>query len=56
MSIPTIVFSGRDGGEALNRADYCIVATGEMTSTIQEVQIVLAHTLCEYVERAINEF
>ena len=53
MGIPTIVFSGRDGGEAKAKADYCIVPPGEMTSTIQEIHIVLAHTLCECVERAI---
>jgi len=53
MGIPTIVFSGRDGGLAKQKCDYCIVASGEMTSTIQEIHIVLAHTLCESVEKAI---
>ncbi|NDB70861.1 MAG: SIS domain-containing protein, partial [Methylocystaceae bacterium] len=52
-SIPTIVFAGRDGGLALEKSDYCIVANGEMTSTIQETHIVLAHSLCEYIERSI---
>jgi D-sedoheptulose 7-phosphate isomerase len=52
-SIPTIVFAGRDGGRALEKADYCIIANGDMTSTIQETHIVLAHSLCEYVERSI---
>ncbi len=53
MAIPTIVFTGRDGGAASAKADYCIVSPGEMTSTIQEIHIVLAHTLCECVEQAI---
>jgi len=53
MSIQSIVFSGRDGGSAKDKTDYCIVAPGDMTSTIQEVHIVLAHSLCECVERAI---
>jgi D-sedoheptulose 7-phosphate isomerase len=53
MKIPTIIFTGRDGGIAKMKADYCIVSPGEVTSTIQEVHIVLAHTLCECVERAI---
>ena len=53
MAIPTIVFTGRDGGSASTKADYCIVAPGDMTSTIQEIHIVLAHTLCECVEQAI---
>lgn len=55
MSIPTIAFTGRDGGAVKEKADFCIVATGEMTSTIQEIHIVLAHSLCECVERAIFE-
>lgn len=53
MGIPTIIFTGRDGGVAEQKCDYCIVAPGEMTSTIQEIHIVLAHTLCESVEQAI---
>jgi len=53
MGIPTIVFTGHKGGAAKEKADYCIIASGEMTSTIQEIHIVLAHTLCECVEQAI---
>jgi D-sedoheptulose 7-phosphate isomerase len=51
--IPSIVFCGRDGGPARAAADYCIIATGTETSTIQELHIVLAHTLCECVESAL---
>jgi D-sedoheptulose 7-phosphate isomerase len=53
MGIPTIVFSGPDGGAAANLADYCIKAPGIATANIQEVHIVLAHSLCECAERAI---
>jgi len=53
MGIPTIIFTGHNGGIAKEKSDYCIIASGEMTSTIQEIHIVLAHTLCECVERAI---
>ena len=53
MGAPSIVFCGRDGGAAKALADYCIVAPGAATSTIQEVHIVLAHTLCECVEAAM---
>jgi D-sedoheptulose 7-phosphate isomerase len=55
MAIPTIIFTGRDGGAAKGKSDFCIVAPGEMTSTIQEIHIVLAHSLCECVERDIFE-
>ena len=53
MNIPAIVFSGNGGGLVKKKANYCVVATGNKTSTIQEVHIVLAHTLCECVEREI---
>lgn len=53
MGVPSIVFCGREGGAAKALADYCIIAPGTATSTIQEVQIVLAHTLCECVESAM---
>jgi len=53
--IPSIVFTGRDGGRTREQANYCIIAPGAATSTIQEVHIVLAHTLCEYVEQIIIE-
>jgi D-sedoheptulose 7-phosphate isomerase len=53
LGIPTIVFCGRDGGEAKALADYCVTAPGTATSTIQEMHILLAHTLCELVETAM---
>ena len=48
--IKTIVFTGRNGGLAKGLADYCLIVPGEMTSSIQELHILLAHTLCESVE------
>lgn len=53
LAIPSIVFCGRDGGAAEAYADHVIVVPGEATSTIQELHIVLAHTLCECVEAAM---
>jgi len=53
MGVPSIVFCGRDGGAARALADHCIIAPGSATSTIQELHILLAHTLCECVESAI---
>jgi D-sedoheptulose 7-phosphate isomerase len=53
MGISSVVFSGRDGGKLKELADYCILANGDATSTIQELHIVLAHTLCECVENEI---
>jgi D-sedoheptulose 7-phosphate isomerase len=48
--IPSIAFSGREGGAVKDWADFCVVAPGEATSEIQEVHMVLYHTLCGCVE------
>lgn len=53
MGVPSLVFVGRDGGQAKALADHAIVVPGIATSTIQELHIVLAHTLCECVEVAM---
>jgi len=50
IGIVSVIFSGRDGGKALNLADYCVIAPGKYTSTIQETHILFAHTLVEIVE------
>jgi D-sedoheptulose 7-phosphate isomerase len=53
LGIPSIVFCGHEGGKAKLLTDYCIVAPGMATSTIQELHIIFAHTLCECVEAAM---
>ncbi len=53
IGIPSIVFCGGDGGLAIDKADCTVIAPGTATSTIQELHIVLAHTLCECVEESI---
>ena len=53
MGLPSLVFTARDGGAAAALADHCIAVPGAATSTIQELHIVLAHTLCECVEAAL---
>lgn len=51
--IKSIVFTGRDGGQAAALADYAVIVPGDKTSVIQELHIVLAHSLCECVETAM---
>jgi len=48
--IYTIVFTGYDGGKVAALSDCCVIAPGLRTSVIQEIHILLAHTLCECVE------
>jgi len=50
MKLQSILLTGFDGGAAKNLADYCILASGNSTATIQELHIVLLHTLCEIIE------
>lgn len=52
MGNTSIVFTGYDGGRIKDKADICIIVPGVRVSTIQEVHIVLAHSLCECVEQA----
>src|SRR5439155_24942509 len=53
LGVKSIVFAGHQGGLAAEMADYLILAPGHKTSTIQELHIVLAHSLCECVETAL---
>ena len=50
QNTPSILLGGRGGGAAVALADYTIIAPGQATSTIQELQIVLAHSLCGFIE------
>jgi D-sedoheptulose 7-phosphate isomerase len=56
LGVPSVLFTGRNGGQALALADHPVVAYGTTTSAIQEAHIVLAHTLCECVEAEITAF
>lgn len=50
LGFVSIMFAGRDGGEAASVADYTILAQGHDTRVIQEQHIVFAHALCACVE------
>jgi D-sedoheptulose 7-phosphate isomerase len=51
--VKSIVFTGFGGGAAAELADYALIVPGDRTSTIQELHIVLAHSICESVELAL---
>ena len=53
MKFPSIVFTANDGGPAKDLADICTAVPGMRTSTIQELHIVIAHTLFECIESAV---
>lgn len=52
-NIPSIVLTGYQGGTVRDLADYCLIVPGKYTSTIQEMHIIIYHTLCEAVEAAL---
>lgn len=53
LGVTTILFSGHMGGLCREIADIVVLAPGESTSTIQEVHILLAHSLCEAIEQSL---
>ncbi len=50
MGIVSILFTGGDGGQAIQFADYAVKAVGSVAGIIQEQHIVFAHALCAAVE------
>lgn len=50
LGFRSIVLTGHDGGTVKSLADICIIAPGKETSAIQEVHLVVYHTLCGCVE------
>jgi len=52
-NVKSILFTGHSGGMAAQFADFSLIVPGARTSTIQELHIVLAHSLCEAVESVL---
>ena len=54
MGITSIALLGKGGGQAVDLSDFAIVIESEETARIQEMHLVLGHTLCEYAEIALG--
>ena len=54
MGIISIALLGKGGGQAVVLSDYAIVIESEETARIQEMHLLLGHTLCEYAEIALG--
>jgi D-sedoheptulose 7-phosphate isomerase len=50
LGVVSIALLGKGGGIAASLSDYSIVIDSEETARIQEVHLLLGHTLCEYAE------
>lgn len=46
----TLGITGKDGGELKNAVDQCITVPSHNTPRIQEMHLLLGHTLCEWIE------
>jgi D-sedoheptulose 7-phosphate isomerase len=53
LGVRSVLFCGRGGGEASRYADVSVIAPGDNSCQVQEVHIVLYHTLVRCVEYAI---
>jgi D-sedoheptulose 7-phosphate isomerase len=49
----TLALTGRDGGSMRELVDACVRIPADETPRIQEGHILVAHILCEIVEREI---
>ena len=54
MGINSIALLGKGGGQAVALSDFAIVIESEETARIQEMHLLLGHTLCEYAEIALG--
>ena len=52
--VQTIALLGKSGGLAKELADVSIVVPGTETARIQEVHLLIGHTLCELAETALG--
>ena len=50
MSITCVALLGGKGGHAAGKADYQIIVPSQETARIQEVHLMIGHTLCEIAE------
>ncbi len=55
LGCKSIGFSGRDGGEMNTVCDINLVVPAEDTPRIQEIHIVIGHTICHLIDQEFSE-
>ncbi len=53
IGLKTIGFLGRDGGKLKDIVNLPIIVPGEDSARIQEVHILIAHIICDLIEKAL---
>ena len=51
----TVAFTGGDGGQLRSHADHAIVVPATTTARIQEMHLLVGHTLCALLEEHFNQ-
>jgi D-sedoheptulose 7-phosphate isomerase len=52
MGIKTVGLTGRDGGKMNDVADYNIIIPSDDTPRIQEMHILIGHTICQIIDNS----
>jgi D-sedoheptulose 7-phosphate isomerase len=50
LNIITILMSGNKGGKCIGLSDLELIIPSQSTARIQEMQIFIGHTICDYIE------
>ena len=53
LGLVTVALTGANGGKLLDVTDLCVLVPSEDTPRVQELCMLLGHTLCEIVEREL---
>lgn len=54
LGLATVGLTGADGGELRDLVDVCVSVPASRTARVQESHILIAHVLCEIVERKLS--
>jgi D-sedoheptulose 7-phosphate isomerase len=54
LNVKTILMSGGSGGKCAGLADMELIVPSTITARIQEMHLLIGHTLCELIEKHLN--
>jgi len=54
LGVHSIALLGKEGGEAKELADLSIIVNSHETARIQEIHLLLGHTICEFIEMELG--
>jgi len=54
LNLKTILMSGKSGGKCLGLADLELIVPSITTARIQEMHMLIGHTICELIEQDLN--